>query len=180
MPCTLRNGVYQWKVCKQNDLWSLILQGHSAYTHWRLDGIQCLFLHHQWRFAFRNGEGGEGKSAGVFLSPNYITENIKGDVCVSDLFRRALIVTDKFNEERFSYGEKKRKHGFCQCRCNRHPWSHGCLRTYENTVYTLDSDGQLLRLFPQAEDLFFCSWGLYIDLENNLFGDIQDDSIISI
>lgn len=44
---------------------------------------------------------------GVFLSPNYITENIKGDVCVSDLFRRALIVTDKFNEERFSYGEKK-------------------------------------------------------------------------
>lgn len=107
MPCTLRNGVYQWNVCKQNDLWSLILQGHSAYTHWRLDGIQCLFLHHQWRFAFRNDEGGEGKSAGVFLSPNYITENINGDVCVSDLFRRALIVTDKFNEERFSYGEKK-------------------------------------------------------------------------
>lgn len=41
------------------------------------------------------------------LESSYITENINGDVCVSDLFRRALIVTDKFNEERFSYGEKK-------------------------------------------------------------------------
>lgn len=52
------------------------------------------------------------RGAGVFLSPNYITENI--NVCVSDLFRRALIVTDKFNEERFSYGEKKGSMVFCQ------------------------------------------------------------------
>lgn len=65
--------------------------------------------------------------------------------------------------------EKKRKHGFCQCRCNRHPWSHGCLRTYENTVYTLDSDGQFLRLFPQAEDIFVVP---------EVYTDIQDDSII--
>lgn len=42
----------------------------------------------------------------VFLSPNYITENINGNVCVSDLFRRALIVTDTFGEQRFIYEGK--------------------------------------------------------------------------
>lgn len=106
---------------------------------------------------------------GVFLSPNYITENIYGDVCVSDLFRRALIVTDKYNEVRFSYGEKK-KAWFLPNAIVTDTLGHIIVCDgYENTVHLLDSDGKFLRIFPQAEDRFVVPRSLYIDLENNLF-----------
>lgn len=115
----------------------------------------------------------------VFLSPNYITENINGNVCVSDLFRRALIVTDTFGEQRFIY-EGKTEAWFLPNAVVTDILGHIIVCDgYENTVHLLESDGQFLRLFPQAEDRFVVPRGLYIDLENNLFvGNIHDDSII--
>lgn len=116
---------------------------------------------------------------GLFLSPNYITVNINGDVCVSDLFQRALIVTDKFGEKRFSY-EEKTETWFLPNAVVTDILGHIIVCDgYENTVHLLDSDGQFLRLFPQPEDRFVVPRGLYIDLENNIFvGNIHDDSII--
>lgn len=36
---------------------------------------------------------------------NYLTEDINGDVCESDLFSRSFILTDKVGEQRFSHEE---------------------------------------------------------------------------
>lgn len=128
-------------------------QGTELFT-FRAQTITC-----------RNGEKGKvarcdqkehefSDIPGVFLSPNYITENINGDVCVSDLFRRALTVTDKFNEVRFSYGEKKEAWFSSNAVVTDIRGHIVVCDGYENTVYLLDSDGQFLRIFPQAKDRF--------------------------
>uniref|UniRef100_K1PKS0 Severin n=1 Tax=Magallana gigas TaxID=29159 RepID=K1PKS0_MAGGI len=39
----------------------------------------------------------------MFSGPHYITENINGDVCVSDWSNQAVVVMDKSSQHRFSY-----------------------------------------------------------------------------
>lgn len=65
-----------------------------------------------------------------------------------------MTVTDKFNEERFPYGEKKEAWFSSNAVVTDIRGYIVVCDGYENTVYLLDSDGQFLRIFPQAKDRF--------------------------
>lgn len=137
-----------------------MIQGYLAYTHRIFDDIQCLFFRHQWRFTSRNDQGGEGKSDSIrseeaqtlgysWTLPitKLFTENI--NVCVSDLFQRALIVTDTFGEQRFSY-EGKTETWFLPNAVVTYMLGHIIVCDgYENTVHLLDSDSQFLDFFSK-------------------------------
>lgn len=149
MPCKLRNllllkafhtGIsyakhrkHTWISAISGILAPINAQGTELFT-FRAQTITC-----------RNGETGKvarcdqkehkfSDIPGVFLSPNYIT--------------------DKFNEVRFSYGEKKEAWFSSNAVVTDIRGHIVVCDGYENTVYLLDSDGQFLRIFPQAKDRF--------------------------
>nr|XP_034319950.1 uncharacterized protein LOC105324523 isoform X2 [Crassostrea gigas] len=82
---------------------------------------------------------------GLYIQPNYITENNNGDVVVSDYRSSAVVVTELGGRHRFSYtghpyGSELQPWGICT-----DPLSHilVCDNT-TNTVHMLDRDGQFL------------------------------------
>ncbi|XP_052677531.1 uncharacterized protein LOC128158639 [Crassostrea angulata] len=98
--------------------------------------------------------------------PCYITENINGDVCVSD-YKHAVVVVDKSGQHRFSYTRQRstfEPYGICT-----DVLGHILVcDTYNDTVNILDKDGQFLSLLltPQQDVKYPCS--LCVDYENNL------------
>jgi hypothetical protein len=87
----------------------------------------------------------DNKGQGLYGYPYYITENINGDICVSNLFKQAVVVVNKSELYRFSYTGQGS--GFS-------PWvictdvlGHILVcDDYSNTVHLLDQDGQFLSL----------------------------------
>ncbi|XP_011430215.3 tripartite motif-containing protein 5-like [Magallana gigas] len=110
----------------------------------------------------------DNKGQALYGGPHYITENINGDVCVSDWDRRAVVVVDKSGQHRFSYtgpGSGIRPHGICTDVLGH------ILVCDENseTVDLLDQDGQFLSLLLTPQQGVTCPRSLCVDDENNLW-----------
>ncbi|XP_052685587.1 uncharacterized protein LOC128165251 [Crassostrea angulata] len=120
----------------------------------------------------------DNKGQEMYEYPHYITENINGDICTSDLNKRAVVVVNKSGQYRFSYisqGSPFYPCGICTdllghiLVCNSRFF--GSLKADDrDAVHLLDQDGQLLSLLltpKQGQGLkFFHS--LCVDNENNL------------
>nr|XP_034307578.1 uncharacterized protein LOC117682993 [Crassostrea gigas] len=98
--------------------------------------------------------------------PAYITENINGDVCVSDYHKKAVVVMNKLGQHRFSYtgqGSGILPYGICTdvlghiLVCDR----------ISDTVHLLNQDGQFLSLLLTPQQGVTCPRSLCVDDEHN-------------
>uniref|UniRef100_K1Q666 Tripartite motif-containing protein 2 n=1 Tax=Magallana gigas TaxID=29159 RepID=K1Q666_MAGGI len=102
---------------------------------------------------------------GLYSHPYYITENINGDICISDFNKRAVVVVNKSGQHRFSYtGQNPKFHPFGIC---TDLLGH-ILVSDGKTVHLLDQDGQFLSLLLTPKSLIKNPIGLCVDDENNL------------
>ncbi|XP_052679039.1 uncharacterized protein LOC128159861 [Crassostrea angulata] len=110
----------------------------------------------------------DNKGHELYSYPHYITENINGDICVSDYDKHAVVVVDKSGQHRFSYSGWESvftPFGICT-----DVLGHILVcDDYTDTVYLLDQDGQLLSFLLTSEQWLgmFCS--VCVDDENNLW-----------
>eukprot|EP00105_Crassostrea_gigas_P008277 XP_011422787.1 PREDICTED: uncharacterized protein LOC105325102 [Crassostrea gigas] len=109
----------------------------------------------------------DNKGQVLYSTPHYITENMNGDVCVSD-YNNGVVVVDKSGQHRFSYtgqGSGFRPYGICTdvlgniLVCDR----------ISNTVDLLDQDGQFLSLLLTSQQGVKRPRSVCVDDENNLW-----------
>uniref|UniRef100_K1PL85 B box-type domain-containing protein n=1 Tax=Magallana gigas TaxID=29159 RepID=K1PL85_MAGGI len=107
----------------------------------------------------------DNKGQGLYSTPHYITENINGDVCVSDWNKHAVVVVDKSGQHRFSY--KGQGSGFTPFGICTDLLGH--ILVCDATVHLLDQDGQFLSLVlaSQQGGKYPCS--VCVDDETNLW-----------
>ncbi|XP_052679278.1 E3 ubiquitin-protein ligase TRIM71-like [Crassostrea angulata] len=110
----------------------------------------------------------DNKGQLLYNLPHYITENINGDVCVSD-YKIAVVVVNKSGQHRFSYtgqGFGFDPYGICT-----DIYGHILVcETNNNTVHLLDRDGQLLSLLLTSLQLGLqCPRSVCVDDENHLW-----------
>ncbi|XP_034317849.2 E3 ubiquitin-protein ligase TRIM71 [Magallana gigas] len=109
----------------------------------------------------------DNKGQTLYGVPLFITENINGDVCVSDHYI-GVVVVDKSGQHRFSYtgqGSWFPPYGICTdvlghilvCDIN------------SNTVHLLDQDGQFLSLLLTPQQGVKYPRSVCVDDENNLW-----------
>nr|XP_034305794.1 E3 ubiquitin-protein ligase TRIM71 isoform X3 [Crassostrea gigas] len=107
------------------------------------------------------------KGQGLYRYPHYITENINGDVCVSD-YGIAVVVVDKSGQHRFSYtgqGSGFEPFGICT-----DVLGHILVcDTFSNTVHLLDQDGQLLSEILTLQEGVERPCSVCVDDDNNLW-----------
>lgn len=108
------------------------------------------------------------KGLGLYSrNPHYITENINGDVCVSDLDKNAVVVVNNSGQHRFYYtghGSVLRPFGICTdilghilvCDIN------------VNAVHLLNKNGQFLSMLLTSEHNITDPRSACVDNENNL------------
>uniref|UniRef100_K1PKI3 Tripartite motif-containing protein 3 n=1 Tax=Magallana gigas TaxID=29159 RepID=K1PKI3_MAGGI len=112
----------------------MVTNGEAKVTNYNKIGTEIQNIQ-------RDNKGQDLYSTG----PHYITENINGDVCVSDFNKHAVVVVDKSGQHRFSYtGQRSRldPYGICTDVL-------GHILVCDNiseTVHLLDQDGQFLSL----------------------------------
>ncbi|XP_065923877.1 tripartite motif-containing protein 2 [Magallana gigas] len=114
----------------------------------------------------------------LYDCPNYITENINGDICTSDINKYAVVVVNKLGQHRFSYtgqGSGFLPKGICTdllgyiLVCDTH--------INNDTVHLLDQDGQfiLFLLSKQVNSTSVC-----VDNENNLHVGRHDTNTVKV
>ncbi|XP_062621401.1 tripartite motif-containing protein 2-like [Saccostrea cucullata] len=110
----------------------------------------------------------DNKGQGLYNSPCYITENINGDICTSDLLNRAVVVVNKSGQHRFSYtgqGSEFDPFGICT-----DILGHILVCDYvSETVHLLDQDGQFLSLLLTQQQGVRRPRSVCVDDENNLY-----------
>eukprot|EP00105_Crassostrea_gigas_P034077 XP_019918225.1 PREDICTED: transcription intermediary factor 1-beta [Crassostrea gigas] len=104
----------------------------------------------------------------LYSGPHYITENINGDVCVSDYDYNAVVVVDKSGQHRFSYTGQES--GFGPYGICTDVLGHILVcDTYSYTVHLLDQDGQFLSLLLTSQQRVDDPRSVCVDDENNLW-----------
>nr|XP_034305442.1 uncharacterized protein LOC105325102 [Crassostrea gigas] len=109
----------------------------------------------------------DNKGQDLYENPHHITENMNGDVCVSDYNKHAVMVVDKSGQHRFSYtgqGSTFNPFGICTdilghilvCDSN------------SETVHLLDQDGTFLSLLHREQGIRRPR-SVCVDEENNLW-----------
>ncbi|XP_062618205.1 uncharacterized protein LOC134279805 [Saccostrea cucullata] len=83
------------------------------------------------------------KGQELYRNPIYITENINGDICTSDLSKAAVVVVNKSGQHRFSY--RAQGSGFYPYGICTDVLGH-ILVCYLLNIHLLDQDGQFLSL----------------------------------
>eukprot|EP00105_Crassostrea_gigas_P044116 XP_019928264.1 PREDICTED: uncharacterized protein LOC109620392 [Crassostrea gigas] len=100
--------------------------------------------------------------------PHYITENINGDVCVSDFYKHAVVMVDKSGQHRFSYkgqGSWIYPNGICT-----DVFGHILVcEDKTDTVHLLDQDSQFLFLLLTSQQGVKDPRSVCVDDENNLW-----------
>ncbi|XP_065939429.1 E3 ubiquitin-protein ligase TRIM71 [Magallana gigas] len=119
----------------------------------------------------------DNKGQALYGYPRFITENINGDVCVSDTINGAVVVVDKSGQHRFSYtGQRSRfnPHGICT-----DVLGHILVcDSISETVHLLDQDGQFLSLLLTPQQGVDRPRGVCVDDENNLWvGQYTTDTV---
>nr|XP_034317843.1 uncharacterized protein LOC109617176 isoform X2 [Crassostrea gigas] len=121
----------------------------------------------------------DNKGQKLYSYPHYITENINGDVCVSDIDKRAVVVVDKSGQHRFSYtgqGSGFTPYGICTdvlghiLVCDK----------VSNTVHLLDQDGQFLSLLLTPRQGVEYPYSVCVDDENNLWVGEWDTNTVTV
>eukprot|EP00105_Crassostrea_gigas_P013786 XP_011430215.1 PREDICTED: protein PML [Crassostrea gigas] len=110
----------------------------------------------------------DNKGQELYSGPHYITENINGDVCVSDYTKHAVVVVDNSGQHRFSYtgqGSRFNPYGICT-----DVLGHILVcDTFSATVHLLDQDGQFLSLLLTPQQGIKYPRSVCVDNENNLW-----------
>ena len=110
----------------------------------------------------------DNKEQELYSNPHYITENINGDICTSDISLRAVVVVNKSGHHRFSYSGQQSvflPRGTCTDVVGH---IIVCDGYFENrTIDILDQDGQFLRFLLKEQDVTVF-YSVCIDDENNL------------
>ena len=116
-----------------------------------------------------NNEGQE-----LYSEPDYITENINGDICTSDYGKDSLVVVNKSGQHRFSYtgqGSVFRPWGICTDVL-------GHILVGERSVHLLDQDGRFLTFIVSSQQEFEHLVCVCVDDENNLYvGQLANSSV---
>ncbi|XP_052682114.1 E3 ubiquitin-protein ligase TRIM71-like [Crassostrea angulata] len=110
----------------------------------------------------------DNKGQELYSYPHYITENINGDICTSDLIKQAVVVVNKSGQHRFSYtgqGSEFYPRGVCTDRLGHILVCDIC----SNTVHLLDQVGQFLCLLLKQQEGAWSPCNVCVDGENNLF-----------
>nr|XP_022339902.1 uncharacterized protein LOC111134797 [Crassostrea virginica] len=115
----------------------------------------------------------------LYSYPHYITENINGDICTSDLMNDAVVVVNKSGQHRFSYkGQGSRFH----------PWGIctdilGHILVGDNvseSVHLLDQDGEFLSVILSPQQGIMSPCGVCVDDENNLYVGQGTTNIVTV
>ncbi|XP_052677992.1 uncharacterized protein LOC128159004 [Crassostrea angulata] len=119
----------------------------------------------------------DNKGQPLYKYPHYITENINGDVCVSDYNNDAVVVVDKSGQHRFSYtGQRSRitPYGICT-----DVLGHILVcDDISKSVHLLDQDGQFLSLLFTEQHGVDHPFSVCVDDENNLWvGQYTTDTV---
>ncbi|XP_065938697.1 tripartite motif-containing protein 5-like [Magallana gigas] len=130
---------------------------HSKVTRYNKTGTEIQNIQ-------RNNKG-----RALYSYPRYITENINGDVCVSDWVEHAVVVVDKSGQHRFSYtGQRSRftPYGICT-----DVLGHILVCDDKSkTVHLLDQDGQFLSLLLTPKQGVKYPRSVCVDDNNLWFG----------
>lgn len=101
----------------------------------------------------------------TYEDPYYITENINGDICLSDYTQYAVVVVNKSGQYRITYiglGDE-----FCPAGICTDVLGHILVcDTGSKTVHLLDQDARFLSVIHQRWD---SPCGVCVDDENNLY-----------
>ncbi|XP_065939407.1 E3 ubiquitin-protein ligase TRIM71-like [Magallana gigas] len=120
----------------------------------------------------------DNKGQALYSTPHYITENINGDVCVSDYRKNSVVVMNKSGQYRFSYtGQRSRfePYGICTDVVGHILVCDGI----SNTVHLLDQDGQFLSLLLTSQQGVEYPRSVCVDDENNLWvGQLFTNTVI--
>ncbi|XP_065938125.1 E3 ubiquitin-protein ligase TRIM71 [Magallana gigas] len=110
----------------------------------------------------------DNKGQALYGYPHYITENINGDVCVSDTINGAVVVVDKSGQHRFSYrgqGSVFTPYGICT-----DVLGHILVcDSISETVHLLDQDGQFLSLLLTPQQGIKYPRSVCVDDEKNMW-----------
>ncbi|XP_034306134.2 E3 ubiquitin-protein ligase TRIM71-like [Magallana gigas] len=115
----------------------------------------------------------DNKGQELYSKPHHITENINGDVCVSDIDKHAVVVVDKSGQHRFSYtgqGPGLYPYGICTDVLGHILVCDTSIFHNNDAVHLLDQDGQFLSLLltPQ-QGVQLNPRSVCVDDENNLW-----------
>ena len=122
----------------------------------------------------RNKNGEE-----LYSYPHYITENINGDICTSDYYKRAVVVVNKSGQHKFSYrgqGSSLRPFGICT-----DVLGHILVCDYvSRTVHLLDQNGGFLSFILSQQQGITHPLSVCVDDENNLFVGQWSNSTVTV
>ncbi|XP_061171077.1 uncharacterized protein LOC133180621 [Saccostrea echinata] len=129
----------------------------------------------------------DDKGQSLYKSVDYITQNINGDICVSDLKAKKVVVVTASGKYRFSYSGLHaqsgfRPHGICTNVLGHILVCNGYFTLNENcsAVHLLDINGQFLSLLLTPDHCPLCPCALCIDNQHNLWVGGWDSSTISV
>uniref|UniRef100_A0A8W8JG67 B box-type domain-containing protein n=2 Tax=Magallana gigas TaxID=29159 RepID=A0A8W8JG67_MAGGI len=110
----------------------------------------------------------DNKGQGLYSYPHFITENINGDICTSDLYKRVVVVVNKSGQHRFSYtghGSAFYPDAICTDLLGHIIVCNGCFGN--DSLDIIDQDGQFLSLLLTLQQgIRPC--GLCVDDESHL------------
>jgi hypothetical protein len=112
----------------------------------------------------------DNKGQELYSDPHYITENINGDICVSDHIKQAVVVVNKSGQHRFSYtgqGSEFYPYGICTDVLGHILVCNGAL--YNDTVHLLDQDGQFLSTLLTQQHGVYYPRSVCVGNDNNLY-----------
>ncbi|XP_078311977.1 uncharacterized protein LOC111135531 [Crassostrea virginica] len=115
----------------------------------------------------------------LYIRPQYITENINGDICTIDYNKRAVVVVNKSGQHRFSYtgrGSGFYPFGICTDVLGHILVCEGI----SNTVDLLDQDGGFLSAILSIQQGITSLRGVCVDDENNLYVGQRDTNTVTV
>ena len=115
----------------------------------------------------------------LYNEPLYITENINGDICTSDIDKEEVVVVNKSGQHRFSYtGQGSEFYPFGIC---TDVLGHILVCDYySNTVDLLDQDGGLLSFILSSQQGIASPRGVCVDEENKLYVGQSDTKTVTV
>ncbi|XP_078329840.1 uncharacterized protein LOC111111650 isoform X1 [Crassostrea virginica] len=104
----------------------------------------------------------------LYKYPHYITENINGDICTSDISKRTVVGVNKSGQHRFSYTGQRLE--FCPYGICTDVLGHILVcDIVSKTVHLLDQDGGFLSVILSTQQGIEYPRGVCVDDENNLY-----------
>eukprot|EP00105_Crassostrea_gigas_P031685 XP_011454456.2 PREDICTED: uncharacterized protein LOC105347194 isoform X2 [Crassostrea gigas] len=117
----------------------------------------------------------DNKGSELYEYPNYITENINGDICASDSHKHAVVVVTESGQYRFSY--KGRESDFTPYGvCTDILGQILVCDTSKNMVHLIDQNGQFLNLLFKHQVV--CPHSMCVDDENNVYVSQFDSNVL--